>query len=191
MDTWPREDVQKFLATMICVKVNPGKGKDQKKIYDSFAVTGVPTLLLIDPSGKELVRCPGKPPPDSFVGSFVNKAWNALVDAEKSKDMKALAENAFFLKAWFPETEAGKKAAESVERFKSDEAFKKAFDELWGAHQRTQLWNKANWQLRLKNKKEAEELLRALMDGHPGSKEAEEAKKALKKMGVKLEEPPK
>jgi thioredoxin-related protein len=190
-DTWPREDVQKFLSAMVCVKVNPGKGKDQKKLYDGFAVTGVPTLLLIDPSGKELVRCGGKPPPDSFIGAFVNKAWNALADAEKSGDMKAAAEQAFYLKTWFPETDAGKRAADAVAKHSADEAFKKTLDELQSAHDRTTLLNRGNWQLRMRKKAEAEAAFRELVEAHPDSKEAEEAKKTLKKMGVKLEAPPK
>jgi len=190
-DTFPREDVQKFLSGMVCVKVNPGKGKDQKKIYDSFGVTGVPTLLLLDPTGKEIARSGGKPPPAQFVGAFVNPFWNKLVESEKAVDAKGMAENVFMLTTWFPGTEAFTRAEEMAKRNDSNAAFKTALDDLRNAHQRSTLLARGNWELRNGKKKEATATYQELLAAQPDCKEAEEARKTLKKLGVKLDEPAK
>ncbi|MBI2923249.1 MAG: hypothetical protein HYY18_19510 [Planctomycetes bacterium] len=190
-DTYPREDVQKFLAGMVCIKVNPGKGKEMKKVYDSFGIRSVPTLMLIDPAGKELARSNGKPPPDQFVAAFVNPAWNAMVDAEKASDAKKMAENAFLLGTWFSDTDGGRRAVEIVSRNESNAEFKTAYDGLKSAHERASLLARGNWELKTGKKKEAIETLKGLVSSHPDSKEAGEAKATLKKLGVKPEEAPK
>ncbi len=190
-DTYPREDVQKFLSDKVCVKVNPGKGKDQKALYESFKVTGVPTLLMITPDGKEIARSGGKPPPAQFVASFVNPSWNEMVNAENAKDLKKAVEPAFLLATWYAETEAGKKAQESVKAHAGDPDFKAAYDELAKAHERTTLLNKGNWLLKTNKKPEAIEAYKALVEAQPDCKEAVTAKSMLKKLGVKLEEPAK
>lgn len=190
-DTYPREDVQKFLAGMICVKVNPGKGKDAKKVYDSFQIRSVPTLMLIDPAGKEVAKSSGKPPPAQFVDAFVNPAWNAMVAAEKAGSPKAMAENAFLLGTWFAATEGGKRAEEIVSRNTANAEFKSALDELKTTHARVSSLARGNWELKQGKKKESIETLKGLVEAYPDSKEATEAKATLKKLGVKPEAPAK
>jgi hypothetical protein len=190
-DTYPREDVKKFLSDKVCVKVNPGKGKDQKALYESFKVTGVPTLLMITPDGKEIARSGGKPPPEQFVAAFVNPAWNEMVNAEQAKDLKKAVEPAFMLATWYAESEAGKKAQEFVKNHSGDADFKAAYEALEREHQRTTLLNQGNWLLKNGKKADAIEAFKALVEAQPESKEAGTAKAMLKKLGVKLEEPAK
>lgn len=190
-DTYPREEVRKVLAGMVCVKVNPGKGKDQKKVFDDFGIRAVPTLLLIDPTGATVAESKGKPQPGQFIASFVNVAWNAVVDAEKAGDVRKAAGNAHYLETWWPETEAAGRAKEISARLGSNEEFKAARAELKAALDRAIALGKANWELKQSRKKEAIESFKAVVAGWPDSKEAGEAKAALKKLGVKLDPPAK
>lgn len=190
-DTYPREDVKKFLGEMVCVKVNPGKGKDQKKLFDEFGVKGVPCLILLTPDGKEIARSGGKPPPAQFTASFVNKIWNAMTDADTAKELKKAAENAFLLSTWFPKEEAAKRADELAKQHDADADFKTTFEDLKKAHERTTLLNRGNWLLRNGKKPEAIEAFKSLVAAQPDCKETVTAKAMLKKLGVKLEEPAK
>lgn len=188
-DTWPRDEVKTFLADKVCVKVNPGKGSDQKKRMDDFGVKAVPTMILISPEGTELVRAAGKPPPGQFTAYFVNQRWNDMVNAEKAQDWKTTAEHAFILKTWFPGTEAAQRAESILASHGEDPAFKAALEAAKAGNERAILLGKANLLLQDKKKPEAIDAFKAVIAVHPDSKEAEAAKVALKKLGVKLDAP--
>ncbi|MBI2922200.1 MAG: hypothetical protein HYY18_14200 [Planctomycetes bacterium] len=190
-DTWPRDEVKTFLADKVCVKVNPGKGNDQKKRMDDFGVKAVPTMILMSPEGKELVRAAGKPPPGQFTAYFVNQRWNDMVDAEKAQDWKAAAEHAFILTTWFPGTEAAERARSILAAHAEDPTFRAALEAAKTANERAVLLGKANLLLQDKKKAEAIDAFKAVIAAHPDSKEAEAAKAALKKLGVKLDVPAK
>ncbi len=191
-DTWPRDEVKAFLADKVCVKVNPGKGPDQKKRMDDFGVKAVPAMILISPDGQELVRAAGKPAPGTFTSYFVNQRWNDMIAAEKAQDWKATAGHAFILTTWFPGTEAANRA-EGIIASRGEQAdFKAALEAAKSANERAVLLGKANLLLQDKTKKnEAIEAFRAVIAAHADSKEAEAAKAALKKLGVKLDAPAK
>ncbi len=191
-DTWPRDEVKTFLADKVCVRVNPGKGADQKKRMDDFAVKTVPAMILISPEGKELVRAAGKPAPGAFVSYFVNQRWNDMIAAEKAQDWKATAEHAFILTTWFPGTEAAKRAEGILASRGETPDFKAALEAVKAANDRAILLAKADLLVQDKKKKaEAIEAYKAVIAAHPDSKEAEAAKVALKKLGVKLDAPAK
>lgn len=185
-DTWPKDEVKKWLADKVCVRVNPRKGNDQKKRMDDFGVKTVPTMILISPEGKELSRAGGKPPPDQFNAYFGNQRWNDMVDAEKKQDWKAAAGHAFVLTTWFPGAEAAKRAEGIIAAHGEDADFKTALEAAKTANARAVLLAKANMLLQDKKKKnETIDAFKAVVDAYPDSKEAEEAKAALKKLGVK------
>jgi len=188
-DTWPRDEVKTFLADKVCVKVNPGKGPDQKKRMDEFGVKAVPAMILISPEGKELVRAAGKPAPGTFTSYFVNQRWNDMIAAEKAQDWKATAEHAFILTTWFPGTEAAQRAESMIAAHGEDPTFKAALEAAKTANERAILLGKANLLLQDKKKAEAIDAFKAVIAAHPDSKEAEAAKAALKKLGVKLDAP--
>ncbi|MEK7469929.1 MAG: hypothetical protein AAB074_21380 [Planctomycetota bacterium] len=188
-DTWPRDEVKTFLADKVCVKVNPGKGPDQKKRMDDFGVKTVPAMILISPEGQELVRAAGKPAPGAFTSYFVNQRWNDMIATEKAQDWKATAGHAFILRTWFPGTEAAKRADGIVASHGEQAEFKAALEAAKIANERAVLLGKANLLLQDKKKAEAIDAFKAVIATHPDSKEAEAAKAALKKLGVKMDAP--
>ena len=103
----------------------------------------------------------------------------------------ATAEHAFILKTWFPGTEATKRAESILASHGADADFKAALEAVTTANERAVLIGKANLLLQDKKKAEAIDAFKAVIAAHPDSKEAEAAKAALKKLGVKLEAPPK
>ncbi|KAF0246719.1 MAG: hypothetical protein FD180_538, partial [Planctomycetota bacterium] len=156
-----------------------------------FGVTGVPCMILISPDGKEIGRGSGKPPPGQFAAYFVNKRWNDMVDAEKAKNWKQAAADAFVLLTWFPGTEASARASQIQKSHEGEAEFKSAYEDLKVGLERALMLSKGNWLVTNKKKAEAIEAFKALLEAHPESKEAVTAKAMLKKLGVKLEEPAK
>ena len=50
-DTYPRRDVQQWLATTVCMKINAERDAG---LADKFGVRAFPTLVLMEPSGTVL-----------------------------------------------------------------------------------------------------------------------------------------
>ena len=190
-DTYPREDVKKFLGSMILMKINPEAGKEQRKVADQFDVNSYPRLIVLTPKGEILEEIKGRPEPDAFERSYTTDRWNEFVGAQdaKPRDHVKMAKNLFTIATWYPQTEHGKKAAESAKTNMSSPEFKAAWDELQTTHDRESTSLKADAQLKLGKKKEAIETYKDVATRFPGTKEGDAAAAALKKLGVKLAPP--
>lgn len=187
-DTYPREDVKKFLGAMIVMKINPEAGKEQRKVADQFDVNSYPRLIVMTPKGEILEEVKGSPKADAFERRFTVGRWNEYVAGQDAKppDHAKMAKNLFTLATWYPQTEYGVKAAETAKAHMSTPEFKTAWDELQTTHDRESTSLKADAQLKLGKKKEAIETYKDVATRFPGTKEGDAAAAALKKLGVKL-----
>lgn len=190
-DAYPREDVKKLLGAMVVMKINPETSKEGKKVADSFDVNSYPRLIILTPKGDKLKEIKGSPQPDGWEGSLTTEYWNAMVEAQNAKpqDFKGMARNIATLVMWYPETSKGKEAAKLVEQYKGQADFTAEYKSQMARYERENMAAKADAQLKLGKKKDAIETWKALRAAHPGTPEAEEAEKQLKKAGVKLDAP--
>ncbi|MEK7470283.1 MAG: hypothetical protein AAB074_23175 [Planctomycetota bacterium] len=191
--TYPSDMVKKFLEPLVVMYVNPTAGKENQKLGAQFNVDSYPRMVVVTPKGETLIEIKGGlTSPEDFVGGLVNDWWNNYVNAQNAKpqDVPVIAKNIWLLMTWFPHSDAASKAAETKKQFDSNEEFKATWEPLQKAHEREMLDAKADAQLKLGKKKEAIETWKALLTGYEGSKEAENAAKMLKKLGVKLDPPP-
>ncbi|KAF0243911.1 MAG: hypothetical protein FD180_2992 [Planctomycetota bacterium] len=191
--TYPSDLVKKFLEPLVVMYVNPTAGKENQKLGAQFDVNSYPRLVVVTPKGDTLIEIKGGlTSPEDFVGGLVNGWWNLYVDAQNAKpqNVPVMAKNVWLLTTWFPHCEAGRKAAETKKQFESNAEFKAVWEPLQKAHECEMLAAKADAELKLGKKKEAIETYKALLAGHEGTKEAENAAKTLKKLGVKLDAPP-
>ena len=123
-DTFPRRDVQAFLANTIPLKIDASR---EDRVSSKFGVQGFPTFVLLHPNGDVLFKDSGKPPGAHFVKMFTYKHHNALVDAYNGKKYAEAARRAFFAKRWFPGTKVAKVAAEICAQLKKDQTFVDAY----------------------------------------------------------------
>ncbi len=190
-DAYPREDVKKLLGAMIVMKINPETSKEGKKVAESFDVNSFPRLIFLTPKGDKLKEIKGSPQPDGWEGSLTTEFWNAMVEAQNAKpqDWKGMARNVAMLVKWYPETSKGKEAVKLVEQYKDQADFTAEYKAQMTTHNREMLAAKADAQLKLGKKKDAIVTWKALLEAHPGTPEADEAAKQLKKAGVKIEAP--
>jgi thiol:disulfide interchange protein DsbD len=71
--TWPDPEVQSLFKKVIPVKLDQTRNDEQTKSrMEKYGVLGMPTVILFDPSGKELDRFEGFHPPDAVI-SFLKK----------------------------------------------------------------------------------------------------------------------
>jgi hypothetical protein len=190
-DAYPREDVKKLLGAMIVIKINPELSKENKKIADSFQANSFPRLIFLTPKGDVLEEIKGSPQPDGWEGSLTVDHWNAYVGAQNAKpqDMKGMAKNLSTLAMWYPETKYGKEALQIAEQNKGNAEFAAEWKARMDAHAFEQLVAKADAQFKLGKKKDAIESWKLIRSTYPGTPQAAEAEKQLKKAGVKLDPP--
>lgn len=119
-DTFPRDDVRTFLAGMICLKVDASRDPG---VAEKFNVRGVPTFVLLHPNGDTLFNESGKPPGNQFISMFTHAAHNAMVKAYNAKDYAKTAKHVLFLRQWFPKTKSGKEAEEIYAYLEKNERF--------------------------------------------------------------------
>ena len=190
--TYPAESVKTFCKALVVMHVNRDGGKDCAKLVKDFDVHAYPTLLMIQPNGEVLKRIEGGlEKPDDFIGAWTNDFWNNYANASNAKpqDAKAMAENLYPIVTWFPDTKAGKQAADAVKQESGNPEFKKLFEELKKKGERENLAAKADAQMRMAKKKDAIETYKKLVTDFPDDKEGKDAAATLKKLGVKLDAP--
>lgn len=185
--------MKKLLGPMVVVKFNYEVQKDGKALKEKFGVKGPPKLYAVTPQGVVVGDIGGYVPPESFEGNLTSEAWNKYVGAqnENPQNQKAMAENLFLLATWFPQSAKGAEALELRKKFEANAEFKAKWDELQAKNDKEVLVLKAPALLKLGRKDDAKTAYREIYDKYPGTPEADEAAKALKKLGVKLDAPAK
>ncbi len=126
-DTFPRPEVQQWLGGLVCVRIN-AETESGNATATKFGIEGVPTIVLLEPSGRVLYNRGGRPRPDQFVDFFAAEERNAAVDACNSNDPIGAARHLFFVRKWFPGTPLAKEAEQICSDFKDVEGFKAAYD---------------------------------------------------------------
>lgn len=207
--TYPRADVQNWLAGVVCLKVDADR---EPGLTRKFGVSGFPTLVLLHPSGRTLYKDAGAPAGDQFTLALGYEPYKAMFDASNARDAAGAARNAYFLRRWFAGTRIGKQADEIYESWKKDAAFLRAYEaaakadaeavrrakEAAEAKRREERRRKARAikteadALYKKGKRAASyPIYKKLIWEYPETPEADEARKLLKKRRVKWKEPPK
>jgi len=217
-DTYTRDDVKKFLSTMVCAEINPEKAEG-KAAGDKYHVRGFPTFILEDPAGNKLLEDSGKPAPDQFIWMLAGPTYTKLQDLARSGDMKALGKVAWEMEKWFLDTEWGKgipglkKQHEADAAFNEgyaaaqtayDEALKKAREDAAKAEEAAKkaaeaaalkeardLLDQASQFSKQNKRKDAIEIWKKIIAKYPNSPEAKTARDRLKFFGVKVDDPPK
>jgi len=126
-DTFPRPEVQQWLGGLVCVRIN-AETDGGNAIATKFGIEGIPTIVLLEPSGRVLFNRGGRPAPEQFVDFFAIEEWNAAVDACNIKDPIGAAPHLFFVRKWFPGTRLGKEAEQICSDLKKVEGFEAAYD---------------------------------------------------------------
>lgn len=126
-DTFPRPDVQAWLGGLVCMRIN-GEGPAGDALATRFGIEGVPTIVLLEPSGRVLYNKGGRPEPGQFVDFFGMSAYNAAVDACNLENPKGAAPHLFFVRKWFGATNIGKLAEEVYRSAEKEEGFKAAYE---------------------------------------------------------------
>lgn len=126
-DTFPRPEVQKWLEGLVCVRIN-AETESGNAIATRFGIEGVPTIVLLEPSGRVLFNRGGRPEPEHFVDFFAIEEWNAAIEACSIKDPIGAAPHLFFVRKWFPGTRLGKEAEKICGDLKDVEGFQAAYD---------------------------------------------------------------
>jgi len=62
-DTFPRPEVQQWLGGLVCVRIN-AETESGNATATKFGIEGVPTIVLLEPSGRVLYNRGGRPQPD-------------------------------------------------------------------------------------------------------------------------------
>jgi len=132
-DTYPRRDVQAWLATMVCVKLNGGADGGAPEEKKRFAVEGFPTLVLLDPTGKVLHNEGGAPAAAGFVEYFAADRYNTGIRAYNKKRWEAAAPHMFFVRKWFPGTKLAKECDRLHKICMREAAYAKAYLETEAA----------------------------------------------------------
>jgi hypothetical protein len=204
--TFPRKEVQEWLAGLVCVKVDCTAG--DHPLMSEFGVRGFPTLILQEPAGKILHRDPGAPAPEQFVDYFAGEAYNAAVEAYNGKKWAEAAPHLFFLDKWFRGTRLGREAEGMREHARKQagfaeayEAARKAYEARLEAVREEQQKEEARRDAARKRKEEADALFakymrtkayavyREIVRDYPDLPEAEAAREVLRKNRQKWEEP--
>lgn len=123
-DTYPRPDVQQWLATTVCMKVNAERAAGHA---DKFGVRAFPTLVLIEPSGTVLYNEAGAPASGQFTLGLSHKPYKKMIDAFNARKHSEAAKYTYFLRKWFKGTLTGKQADETYDDLKENAAFMKAY----------------------------------------------------------------
>lgn len=68
--TFAAPEVQEMLANSQLVTVDVDKHPQAESLQKRFGIRGIPTLLVLDPKGRELDRIVGYTPPEEFMAKF-------------------------------------------------------------------------------------------------------------------------
>jgi thioredoxin-related protein len=126
-DTFPRPDVRQWLGGVVCVRIRVDTDSGDA-IATKFGIEGIPTIVLLEPSGRVLYNKGGRPEPEHFVDFLMVEEWNAAVDACNIKDPTGAAPHLFFVRKWFADTRLGKEAEGIYRELEKVEGFKAAYD---------------------------------------------------------------
>lgn len=65
-DTYPSPKVVNLARQFVAVKINPEKSQANEALRIRYDVSGFPTILFLDASGRKIHEIPGYAPPDVF-----------------------------------------------------------------------------------------------------------------------------
>ncbi len=192
-ESYPLDDVKKFLEPMVVMKINPNGGKENKKLAEQFEVNSYPRLIMLKPNGEQLhVVKGGLKGKDQFIGGWTTHFWNAYVGASNAKpqDGKVAAQNLFPLVTWFAHSPMGAQAKDAVKQMEGNPDFKTEWEALTKKNEFDTLVAKAPALMKLGKKDDAKAAYKALATDYPDTKEGKDAAAMCKKLGVKLDAPP-
>lgn len=186
-DTFPKENVQKAFSRLVAAKID--KTRDEKS-FKQMKGTGVPLIVLLDPTGKERARSAGKPQGD-LLDALANDMWNVGVKfSNDGKSIEAFQEWAPIVDL-FPDSQMAAQAKENIARWESDPALKAQIDELrakWFCGPALKAWDRLNSTKAKKDPKsldEAKANLEKIVSDFPSTPFAAQAQERLDKLAPK------
>lgn len=131
--TYPRRDVQEWLAGTVCMKIDADK---HPGLADVFNVRALPRLVLIDPVGRIVFEESGAPAGGQFTLSLSHPRYKAMIETFNARKYSETAGHAYYLRKWFKGTKTGRQADEIYDDLKGNTGFMEAYAAAEGAYDR-------------------------------------------------------